>query len=175
MNLICNSNSWFMLKCYPLYLCTLVSASAFFAISRALPSILPFIVFDFNSLGSTWSPLLLSLFKSWGVPFPWSLHQETYLAFVSASNLPHESVVCFVIAQRQGRIWSLLGPQHRSKAREDYICSSLMPQRRSRARRTYLTCAGCLHSRRDLLWVSSVCLNTLGQESRSGAHAHGEI
>jgi len=41
------------LNVYLLYLCILVSASAFFAISLALPSVLLGIVFDFNSLGST--------------------------------------------------------------------------------------------------------------------------
>jgi len=39
-----------------------------------------------------------------------------------------------------------LGPQRRSRAREDFICSSLVPQRRSRAKRTYLFYLWCLTS-----------------------------
>ena len=62
-----------------------------------------------------------------------------------------------------------------AQRRGGLICSSLVPQRRSRARRAYLTCVGCPHSRRDLLWVSSGHLNTLGTKSHFGAHAHGEV
>jgi len=39
----------------------------------------------------------------------------------------------------------------------------LWPQHRSKAQRAYLTCTGCPRSRRDLLWVSSACLNTWGK------------
>jgi len=38
--------------------------------------------------------------------------------------------------------------------------SIFWPQHRSRAWRTYLTCTGCPRPRKDLLWVSSTCLNT---------------
>jgi len=47
-----------MFKRHPLYLCMLASASALFVMLRALPSTLPSIVFDLNSLGSTCSFLL---------------------------------------------------------------------------------------------------------------------
>ena len=114
-----------------------LSTLAFFTISKTylvFTSDVSLRRFAFNSLGSTWLPLLLFLSKSWCIPFSWSLCFKFLLAFVSARNLPHEGVACLAIAQTHRRTsirissslkdegGFLFVPYHHSKVKEDFSC-----------------------------------------------------
>ena len=188
MNLICNYDSWFVLIC-------LFWTSS----SRASNFSCAFICFPFYIKGPTGvclqriSPSCSFFLRREAHPL--MIHASTLLLLnlqISFSLWTCEifNLLPTYLSGAQGtrsrrQYW--LSHRFRMKRRvssslastslkgEEDLSVLLWPQHRSKARRSYPTCAGCLRSRGDLLWASSVCLNTLGQKSRSGANAHGEV